>query len=146
MAIVPDESSTSASEVDFGANDWLLEEMYERYTTDPSSVDETWAKYFKSHGAPSTVTGDGAVQWLMTYRPDGTARFVGLQRVDGSLEGKSGSFVMETSGDFDGQVASWEAVVIPGSGTDDLRGLSGRGTFTAPHGSAASFELEYSLE
>ena len=93
-----------------------------------------------------TVTGDGAVQWLMTYRPDGTARFVGLQRVDGSLEGKSGSFVMETSGDFDGQVASWEAVVIPGSGTDDLHGLSGRGTFTAPHGSAASFELEYSLE
>jgi 2-oxoglutarate dehydrogenase E1 component len=60
VAIVPDESSTSASEVDFGANDWLLEEMYERYTTDPSSVDETWAKYFKSHGAPSTVTGDGA--------------------------------------------------------------------------------------
>ena len=52
MAIVPDESSTSASEVDFGANDWLLEEMYERYTTDPSSVDETWAEYFKSHGAP----------------------------------------------------------------------------------------------
>ncbi len=49
MAIVPDESSTSASEVDFGANDWLLEEMYERYTTDPSSVDETWADYFKSH-------------------------------------------------------------------------------------------------
>jgi hypothetical protein len=30
VAIVPDESSTSASEVDFGANDWLLEEMYER--------------------------------------------------------------------------------------------------------------------
>ena len=60
MAIVPDESSTSAPEVDFGANDWLLEEMYEQYTADPSSVDETWADYFKSHGAPSTGAGDGA--------------------------------------------------------------------------------------
>ena len=47
MAIVPDESPSSAAEADFGANDWLLEEMYEQYTADPSSVDETWAEYFK---------------------------------------------------------------------------------------------------
>ena len=59
MAIVPDESPTSALDVDFGANDWLLEEMYEQYTADPSSVDETWADYFKSHGAPSAGAGDG---------------------------------------------------------------------------------------
>ena len=52
MAIVPDQSSTSApTEADFGANDWLLEEMYEQYTADPESVDETWAEYFKAHGA-----------------------------------------------------------------------------------------------
>ena len=60
MAIVPDESPTTTPETDFGANDWLLEEMYERYSTDPSSVDETWAEYFKSHGAPGTSAGDGA--------------------------------------------------------------------------------------
>ena len=60
MAIVPDESPTSAPDADFGANDWLLEEMYEQYTADPSSVDETWAEYFKSHGAPSAGDGDGA--------------------------------------------------------------------------------------
>ena len=60
MAIVPDESPISAPDVDFGANDWLLEEMYEQYAADPSSVDETWAEYFKSHAAPSVGTGDGA--------------------------------------------------------------------------------------
>jgi 2-oxoglutarate decarboxylase len=60
VAIVPDESATSAPEADFGANDWLLEEMYEQYAADPSSVDETWAEYFKSHGAPGTGVGDGA--------------------------------------------------------------------------------------
>jgi multifunctional 2-oxoglutarate metabolism enzyme len=59
VAILPDESPTSAPEADFGANDWLLEEMYEQYTADPSSVDETWAEYFKVHGAPSTDTGNG---------------------------------------------------------------------------------------
>jgi len=41
---------------DFGANDWLLEEMYERFTADASSVDPSWADYFATHGAP----GDGA--------------------------------------------------------------------------------------
>ena len=55
MAIVPDQSPTSApTEADFGANDWLLEEMYEQYAADPTSVDETWAEYFKTHGAPIT--------------------------------------------------------------------------------------------
>ena len=56
MAIVPDQSTGSALDGDdFGANDWLLEEMYEQYTADPSSVDESWVSYFKTHGAP----GDG---------------------------------------------------------------------------------------
>jgi multifunctional 2-oxoglutarate metabolism enzyme len=62
VAIVPKDSSTSAPEADFGANDWLLEEMYERYITDPSSVDETWAEYFNSHGPPDTGAGDGAAK------------------------------------------------------------------------------------
>ena len=42
---------------DFGANDWLLEEMYEQYAADPSSVDETWAAYFQTHGAPGAGNG-----------------------------------------------------------------------------------------
>ena len=62
MAIVPDQSPTTApAEADFGANDWLLEEMYEQYSADPSSVDQTWAEYFKAHGAPGTEAGNGAV-------------------------------------------------------------------------------------
>ena len=69
MAIVPDESSTSAAEADFGANDWLLEEMYEQYSADPSSVDETWAVYFKAHGAPSAGAGDGAADRSRSRRP-----------------------------------------------------------------------------
>jgi hypothetical protein len=48
------------------------------------------------------ITGEGEVRWLMVYRDDGTARFVGTQRVDGTLGGRQGSFVLETTGDFDG--------------------------------------------
>ena len=34
---------------DFGANDWLVDEMYEQYLQDPSSVDPAWIEYFKNN-------------------------------------------------------------------------------------------------
>ena len=91
------------------------------------------------------IAGDGAVRWLMAYRADGTARFVGMQQVHGSLGGRHGSFVLETAGDFDGQMARWKATVIPGSGTEELTGLEGAGSFGAAHGPEATYEIEYQL-
>jgi len=91
------------------------------------------------------ITGDGAVRWLMTYRDDGTARFVGMQRVEGTVGGRRGSFVLETAGDFDGQMARWKATVITGSGTDELTGLQGAGTFGAVHGPEATYDIDYQL-
>ena len=42
---------------DFGANDWLVDEMYEQFLQDPSSVDPAWVEYFKTNkpGAPATT-------------------------------------------------------------------------------------------
>jgi len=91
------------------------------------------------------ITGDGAVQWLMFYRTDGTADFVGLQRVAGQLGGKQGSFVLQTIGSFDGAKAAGDWTVVPGSGTDGLEGLQGTGRMEAPMGSTASYELDYEL-
>ena len=91
------------------------------------------------------ILGEGAVQWLMSYRSDGTAHFVGLQRVRGILDGRSGAFLVETSGEFDGTEASGSWTVIAGSGTGDLQGLRGTGSFRAPHGSHATFELDLEL-
>jgi len=41
---------------DFGANDWLVDEMYEQYLANPTSVDPAWVEYFKNNkpGAPAT--------------------------------------------------------------------------------------------
>jgi 2-oxoglutarate dehydrogenase E1 component len=41
---------------DFGANDWLVDEMYEQYLQDPSSVDPAWVEYFKTNkpGSPAS--------------------------------------------------------------------------------------------
>ena len=91
------------------------------------------------------ITGDGSVIWLMAYPEPKTAQFVGIQRIVGTIDGKKGSFVAETTGSFDGTIAKWRCSIIAGSGTDDLAGITGEGTFQAPHGSKAEYTIEYEL-
>jgi Protein of unknown function (DUF3224) len=92
------------------------------------------------------VEGQGAVEWLMCYRPDETADFVGLQRIVGQLGGRSGSFVLlQTDGTFDGTEAMARVSVVRGSGTGDLTGLSGTGGFSAPRGGEPTIRLDYKL-
>ena len=92
------------------------------------------------------IVGSSETEWLMVYGQDGTARYVGLQRIEGALGGEEGSFVVESNGDFDGGEAKGTWVVIAGSGTGDLAGLTGVGTFAAPLGEKASISLDYTIE
>ncbi len=50
----------------FGANQWLVEEMFERYQQDPTSVDPEWGAYFSSAGSEKVTGANGAP-------PSGTA-------------------------------------------------------------------------
>jgi multifunctional 2-oxoglutarate metabolism enzyme len=45
------QQSTDEARSDFGANEWLVDEMYERYQKDPDSVDKVWWDFFKKSGA-----------------------------------------------------------------------------------------------
>jgi hypothetical protein len=92
------------------------------------------------------LEGEGSVEWLMCYREDKTADFVGLQRFVGSLGSRSGTFVMTTQGSFDGTEAKGSLDVVAGSGTEELTGITGTGTFAAPLGSTAAVELDYDFE
>ncbi len=42
-------SSTSTSSDQFGPNEWLVEEMYQRFLLDPSSVDPAWHDFFADY-------------------------------------------------------------------------------------------------
>jgi hypothetical protein len=93
------------------------------------------------------VEGEGTVEWLMCYRPDETADFVGLQRIVGKIGDRSGSVVLlQTEGTFDGKEAKGRLSVVPDSGTGGLEGLRGTGEFNAPHGGEPSISLEYDFE
>jgi Protein of unknown function (DUF3224) len=92
------------------------------------------------------IVGTGQVEWLMSYREDGTAHFVGLQQFEGNIDGRARSVVLETVGDFDGKDAIWTARVVAGSGTGAWANMRGEGRFRAPHGPRASFTLDCSFD
>jgi hypothetical protein len=92
------------------------------------------------------MAADGAVHWLMLYRADKTAHFVGLQRVTGSLGDREGSFVAAAEGDHDGSGSTITFTIVPGSGSGALAGISGEGRLVAPGGPKGTYELDYTLE
>ena len=46
------------SQTDFGANEWLVEELYQRYLADPGSVDRAWWSFFADY-QPALSNGTG---------------------------------------------------------------------------------------
>ena len=55
----------------------------------------------------------------------GSAGYVAIERVTGTLHGRSGSFVLQHSGTMDRGTPSLSVSVVPDSGTDELAGLVG---------------------
>jgi Protein of unknown function (DUF3224) len=91
------------------------------------------------------IVGEGHVEYLMMYCTDGSATFVGLERVVGQVAGKAGSFVLQRTGIFENGVAKESYSVVPGSGTGELRGLRGEGASTVGHGTEHPLTLNYEL-
>ncbi len=92
------------------------------------------------------IEGEGTLEYLMIHRDDGSASFVGLERVVGRVGDRSGSFVLQHSGTFEGGTAKATWFVVPGSGTGDLRGLRGEGGFASAHADDYAITLEYDFE
>jgi hypothetical protein len=91
------------------------------------------------------IEGDGVADYLMTYNGGTNANFVGLQQVVGSIAGRSGTFVLQTSGTFTGGVTRAEWFVVPESATGQLAGLSGAGGYTALEGTTCDVKLTVDL-
>ena len=92
------------------------------------------------------IEGESRVEYLMMYRADGSATFVGLERIDGRVGGRSGSFVLQRTGVFEDGQAKESYSVVSGSGTGELRTLKGEGTSSVGHGMEHPFVLRYELD
>ena len=75
------------------------------------------------------LTGTSKGEMLMAgTNVKGSAGYVAIERVTGTLGGKSGSFVFQHSGTMDKGAPTLAVSVVPDSGTDELTGL--RGSFS----------------
>jgi hypothetical protein len=82
------------------------------------------------------VEGTSTTEWLMSYADDGSATFVGLERIVGTVGSRKGTLVLQHVGSYADGSASAKLSVVEGSGSDDLKGVTGAGEFTAdPAGS-----------
>ena len=92
------------------------------------------------------ISGDGVVEFLQAAAPDGSASFVGIERVTGTLGGRTGTFLLQDAGTVQGSIVSGDWFVVPGSGTGQLAGLRGDGGFRANLGENAQVHLDYWFE
>jgi hypothetical protein len=92
------------------------------------------------------IKGEGVVRFLQAIRADGSASFVGIERVTGSIAGRRGSFLLQDAGTLEGNLVKGDWFVIPGSSTGELAGLHGEGGFEAELGQHASITLDYWFE
>lgn len=131
---------TTHAEATFTLNAWD-EKPYNEINGGPKLTRASVSKSYQGD-----ITGEGKLEYLMMYREDGSASFIGLERLEGSVGGSSGSFVLQHSGAFKDGVATVTLLVVPDSGTGDLRRLRGTGEFAVGHQQPYSMTLDYDLE
>src|SRR3712207_6834331 len=75
----------------------------------------------------------------------GSAGYVAIERVSGSLHGRHGSFVLQHSGTMNRGAPELSVTVVPDSGTGQLAGLAGRMAIIID-GGTHSYEFDYTLD
>jgi hypothetical protein len=74
----------------------------------------------------------------------GSAGYVAMEQVRGTLRGRSGTFVLQHSATMTRGVPHLTIAVVPDSGTDELAGLAGTMAITIADGTH-SYDFEYTL-
>jgi len=91
------------------------------------------------------LEGTGKGQ-MLTAMADvkGSAGYVAIERVSGTLNGRKGSFVLQHTGVVQGKTQSLGITVVPDSGTGELAGVEGRFAIIVA-GGEHSYDFEYTL-
>ncbi len=95
------------------------------------------------HGAlEATSTGE-----MLAFRSatPGSAGYVAMETVRGTLDGRTGTFVLQHSSTMTRGEPLQSITVVPDSGTDGLAGLAGRMVVDIAPGGAHSYRFDYTL-
>ncbi len=90
------------------------------------------------------ATSQGEMLSFMTSTK-GSAGYVAIEKVTGALGGRKGTFVLQHSGTMKRGGEQLSIAVVPDSGTDELKGLSGSMIITIAPDGAHSYEMDYTV-
>lgn len=91
------------------------------------------------------LVGDGLGEMLtVATEVEGSATYVALDRITGTLHGRRGAFVLRHNGIMTRGDGELSVVVVPDSGTGELTGLTGQLTITNDNGEH-SYVFDYDL-
>ncbi|WP_067651996.1 DUF3224 domain-containing protein [Dokdonella koreensis] len=100
------------------------------------ALDKTFHGDLDATGSGEMLTAAGDAQ--------GSAGYVAIERVTGTLHGRSGSFALQHSGTLTRGTPELSITVVPDSGTGALAGISGRMTITISDGKH-HYDFRYTL-
>ena len=83
------------------------------------------SRFDKRFHGPLDATGVVHMLAVMSEMP-GSGAYVAIERIEGTLEGRTGSFFARHSGVMDRGQPSLDLTVVPDTGTAELTGLRGR--------------------
>lgn len=75
---------------------------------------------------------------------DGSAGYVAMEHVNGSLHGRQGSFALQHSGTLNRGAPQLSVTIVPDSGTEGLAGIAGRLDIAVANGEH-TYQLHYTL-
>jgi hypothetical protein len=90
------------------------------------------------------ATSKGEMIGAMT-EVKGSGGYVAMERVTGTLDGRSGTFVLQHSGTMAHGAQKMTITVVPDSGTGDLAGIGGSMTIIIKEGGKHFYEFDYQL-
>lgn len=136
---VTDMDTTTTAVADFEVVSSKVEEREEQPTEGAALARTVLAKRFSG-----ALEGTSVTQMLTAVAAGGRG-YVASERVEGVLDGRRGSFVLQHGGLVDGDDVSAFGEIIPGSGTGELVGLHGHASYFH-EGDVARLTLTYALD
>lgn len=91
------------------------------------------------------IEGTSTMELLMAMAQQGSAAYVGIERVTGSVDGRSGSFVLQHTAVGSTTGGTMSVTVVPDSGSGELRGISGALQIDKHEDGSHSYVFDYEL-
>lgn len=112
---------------------------------DDKSPDPLLGRFLLDKQYRGDLEATGAGQMLTAgTQVKGSGAYVAIEKVSGTLKGRKGSFVLQHMGTMTQNLPQLTIAIVPDSGTDELKGISGKMVINIAAGKH-SYDLQYTL-